>query len=186
MDNQNWYYALSAIAQTSGALLALGGAFIIFKLDKAYTAILNYKDRLIKIIILPHFHDREINYLTIPNIDIYDKVNNNKVSMSENPVVHSSITRFDNMSCSTSQQALYWIDKHLYCLDINIDAEVQIKRYFKIVFIILSIIFSSNLFFLAFERLPHYLYLALIIFSVAFMVYNSIIFWRILNIKYFT
>ncbi|MCK9587914.1 MAG: hypothetical protein M0Q93_00960 [Terrimicrobiaceae bacterium] len=45
-----WFYTLSTIAQTCAAILALGGTFIVFKLDKVQTALNNYRNRVVGII----------------------------------------------------------------------------------------------------------------------------------------
>jgi hypothetical protein len=46
-ESNTWFYTLSTISQTCAAILALGGTFVVFKLDKVKTAIDNYRGRVV-------------------------------------------------------------------------------------------------------------------------------------------
>ncbi|MDP3964142.1 MAG: hypothetical protein Q8Q20_00575 [bacterium] len=49
-ESSTWFYTLSTISQTCAAILALGGTFVVFKLDKVQTAIDNYRGRVVRIV----------------------------------------------------------------------------------------------------------------------------------------
>lgn len=49
-ESNTWFYTLSTISQTCAAILALGGTFVVFKLDKVQTAIDNYRGRVVLIV----------------------------------------------------------------------------------------------------------------------------------------
>lgn len=49
-ESNVWFYTLSTISQTCAAIFALGGTFVVFKLDKVKTAIDNYRGRVVLIV----------------------------------------------------------------------------------------------------------------------------------------
>jgi hypothetical protein len=52
IEANTWYYTLSTIAQTLAAILALGGTFIVFKLDRINERIKNLRDIAIETIMI--------------------------------------------------------------------------------------------------------------------------------------
>ncbi len=73
LETNTWYYALSTIAQTLAAILALGGTFVIFKLDKVSERIKILKERVIELLMI--FEETLIqSFDDVPEKDLASKL----------------------------------------------------------------------------------------------------------------
>lgn len=180
----NWYYTLSAIAQTCGAILALGGAFIVFKLDKVQQAISNYEERL-KSIMQVYEQKSDFNYFIIPTKDVkifFDK--NKNEDLIKDAGVQSKLVNVYHCTGGLNQYK-DWLITHKYCFNINTDSKKEILILFILLVILLTLSILINIFFLGFaEYLKDSYFTYIVGFSLYSILVSSIIFIRIITIKY--
>jgi len=175
MDHQNWYYTLSAIAQTCGAILALGGAFVVFKIDKVQQGINKYRDLLLKKLCIEH----NLEYIDFSDRKLSKNFNKNFDKLLENPSIRDQFASSDRF-------AKRWAGKLSKCYERNINAKDDVKKSFYVIISFLTVTIILNLLFLAYiEALNDCIFLIIILFSLVSIVLSSVLFWRILVIDYY-
>jgi|SaaInlStandDraft_4_1057021.scaffolds.fasta_scaffold55044_2 hypothetical protein len=194
IDNQNWYYTLSAIAQTCGAILALGGTFIVFRLDRLESALINYRDRFVKAILPNANGTSEASYSDKSNEEILIEYKNSKDKIyfegGNGVEVESDITNRIDSNYTRKISPAEWIIHTAKMFKTNIDAKSTIHFHFKLILTILTSIIVVNLFFLAFLDPRIYAvtvsFYILVPISLMSIITVAILFWRILKIRIIT
>lgn len=190
-DYNWWYYTLSAVAQTCGALVGVGGAFVIFKLDKLQGGTNNYRDRVIQSILVPLEGKDEVEYYDVSDEainssykahnevgDIIDK-QGNVVEKVKRVITERYGGQYNN------EYLIHWIKGTVRTLSVNIEAEKASRFYFKQSLLLLISTIVLNIILLAFAS-PHsitsnVLFVLITLYSVCSIVYSTYLYWKILS-----
>lgn len=202
-----WFYTLSTIAQTCAAILALGGAFTVFKLDKVQTAIGNYRGRVISIIrawrkeskVGDKFYDESAK-------DIFDQyktiVRDNEEKIFDNPDLEEVYTRYENTRISHKdkngisitidnikldrEEKKRWCNRMANLLEENIKIEGSIYTYLKIALVLLTASIISSIFMLNFLpewSVDKYIFCVISGWSIGSIIFSGFAVWKIAKFK---
>ncbi|MDD5567279.1 MAG: hypothetical protein PHH01_03740 [Patescibacteria group bacterium] len=203
-ESNLWFYAFSTIAQTCAAILALGGTFVVFKLDKAKNGINNYRGRILEILYVwrgpsktpDKFYDESDEdvlgqYMTVVstnNETIFDKPDLNYIYARFENVRETMIEPSGNRILSNGvildhKERKRWCERMASLYKKNILIEKLIVRLFKIALISLSFCIIVSIFLLISKghNLPVGINIltCVVILTALTIIYSAISFWLI-------
>lgn len=191
-----WYYLLSTIAQTCGAILAIAGAYTIFKLEKVDSGISNYHSRLSRILfeidsvnfpLSAHFNRPSEILSDFKNAwtkDSWEKlIRSDWVTNKGNNTIRNEmgVSNTDDRSKPTQELVNNWVERMKICYTYNKETRSTIlDRLSKVLWLLtLSIILSIYYLMIA-TQIPSRYIIELItlfsLFSIADSVYHA---WKI-------
>ncbi|MFH1367244.1 MAG: hypothetical protein ABIH38_04665 [Patescibacteria group bacterium] len=193
MDNQYWYYTLSAIAQVCGALVAIGGAVIVFKLFNIEKELNDFRSRVVKALLSPITGKTETQfyYLEDDLIVIQYEINKDKI-ISNGIVDEKVITAIRNnyyVDYRVERGAKYWVRGTISSFISILNGRSNSLRYFRQLLFLLITSIILNLIILAILAPGLYgayaLYLFTLFYSIVSIVISSYLSYEILILRIF-
>lgn len=201
MTDNTWYYGLSTIAQTCGAVLALGGTFVVFRLDKIQTAINNYRGRVIDILlslnqqaIMPSNYFPDTDEEILKEYRIFDVPTN--AEMFKSMEIKQLISGYENHTRGLVQTnntlmwgrialddrlAKSWCDQMAESLNKNLQTKIMTFGLFKFATLFLACAIVSSLVFLSGSpgHSPHWAFWLSLCLGIGATCFTSISVWII-------
>lgn len=207
MVNENvWFYTLSTIAQTCAAILALGGTFVIFKLDKLSSALNNYRGRVVVIVQAWRRSTKPPDkFFDESNQDILNQYRNivstNKEDLFDKSEITQIYIQFENVRIISPQgngsfsmsngvilnheERMRWCNRMADLLEKNISFEHETYNYLKAAILFLSISIVSSIFMLGLY--PQWgfndIFYRIVVWSIFSVLFSSYAVWKIARMR---
>jgi len=203
-ESNVWFYTLSTIAQTCAAILALGGTFVVFKLDKAKDGIRNYRGRVLGILYIWRGASKTPDkFFDESDQDVYDQykkiVKDNKETIFDRNgidnvykqfeklggviLTHSGDLELTNGVILDHNERKRWCERMARLYEKNIFIEKLIVRLFIVALLFLSICIVASIILLMSKghTLPVGIktLTSLVILTAVTIVYSAVSFWII-------
>lgn len=208
VELNTWFYTLSTIAQTCAAILALGGAFVVYKLDKVEGAIHNYRGRVIRILLAwlrdsrqpDKFYDVRDEIV----LDRYKKIvanDNDEIFDSEG--VESVYLQFENVRKLVGAEGGFelsngvilnyeekkrWVVRMAKLYEQNIDIKNDIFRRFKRAIVLLGLSIVASFVFLVADRVgiprSDWVLIPTVLLGIFSVVYSAYSVWKIATFEH--
>tara|TARA_Y100000310_G_C20665845_1_gene807427 strand:- start:1901 stop:2518 length:618 start_codon:yes stop_codon:yes gene_type:complete len=124
MDSSYWFYTLSAIPQTLGAIIALTAAFVVFKLDRINDSLSSHYHHF-KIILRAIREDKHI-----PTEDNWEEYNSLFYGTTKTrPVLDIDNSKWIKVHCSELIGAYKIIEHHPYIDSLGSDKKEKLLHY---------------------------------------------------------
>lgn len=186
--DQSYYYTLSAIAQICGALVAIGGAVIVFKLNIIEKEINDYRLRIIKAILSPVTGNPETKYYFYSDDDLIKVYKDNKKNIiSSNDVVNEHVVSAIQRNYGLDGKPEFWVRITFSTFLSVIRSKSKAIDKFKetLLLLISAIIMNVILLAIPFNKEISLLFYCVVFFSISQIIISSILSWQILSAKVF-
>lgn len=190
MNNSTWYYTLSAVAQTCGALVAIGGAVIVFKLTNIEKELNDFRSRVIKAILSPVTgrSEAELNYFEDDELVEKYKQYKDKIFVKEQGV-NVEISAAIIESYGLKGRAEFWVRTNFSTFLSVLNARRFGLRSFWRILILLTAAIVFNIILLIIihpnDHGANILFYIVAIYSLVSIILSAWLSWNILTIKIF-
>ncbi len=151
-----WFYLLSSIAQTCGAILALSATFVIFKYNEIAEGLKNYRGRVNSILEIQKISEFKpyqlFGYSAKQILEIYKKNENSIISnynyeyaiSVSNKYPYDDLIRATTDRQGTADDGRKWSEKMVELLQKNIElkTEVDNKLKWSVFLLVITIVYS--------------------------------------------
>ncbi|MFH1509428.1 MAG: hypothetical protein ABIE68_04655 [bacterium] len=189
-----WFWTFSTIAQVCAAILALGGTFVVFKIDKITTCIYKYREIIIDLIFkikktqLPKYKYPNIHNFKI--IKEFKKINVDILTAEKldelRKYLISSFGFIPEPNTNTGTIDLIKTLFEYYKINYKRKNEVFRNLRHSFIFLSINIIISLILLSVEFIKLDYglFLFYFVLLYSIFSILYTVILFWRIIYSNY--
>ena len=180
--DQSYYYTLSTIAQSAAAIIALGGAIIIFKINHIVEAINNYKGRIIELVRRYNYQPGS-KYYTYSNNDLIKEFIKLEDILPEK-LLKNVFEFYEGKGLNMNEDKYRdWAAEMSFLLLNNHKKLMSVIRLFKLSIVLLTTVLISSIYHLGHIYKPDISYLIISIYSILAISLSIFLYVRILLTK---